>query len=72
MAKATIFRKSGEILYTCSANEAQTIEETLAAVLFIHQTIQVRGLTVSPMSEAGKSFIANWESEAYRKSIAAK
>jgi len=72
MAKATIFRKSGEILYTCSANEAQTIEETLAAVLFIHQTIQARGLTVSPMSEAGKSFIANWESEAYRKSIAAK
>ncbi|MDD2459418.1 MAG: class II aldolase/adducin family protein, partial [Eubacteriales bacterium] len=72
VAKATIFRQSGEVLYTCSANEAQTIEETLAAVLFIHKTIQAKGLTVSPMSEAGKSFIANWESEAYRKSVAAK
>ncbi|NCA99724.1 MAG: hypothetical protein EOM08_09485 [Clostridia bacterium] len=72
LAKATIFRQSGEVLYTCSANEAQTIEETLAAVLFIHRVVRARGLTVSPMSEAGKSFIANWESEAYRKSIAAK
>ena len=72
VAKATIFRQSGEVLYTCSANEAQTIEETLAAVLFIHKQVKAQGLTVSPMSEAGKSFIANWESEAYRKSIAAK
>ena len=72
VAKATIFRQSGEVLYTCSANEAQTIEETLAAVLFIHKQVKARGLAISPMSEAGKSFIANWESEAYRKSIAAK
>ena len=72
LAKATIFRQTGEILYTCSANEAQTIEETLAAVLFIHKVVKARGYTILPMSEAGKSFIANWESEAYRKSIAAK
>ncbi|MDD2533270.1 MAG: class II aldolase/adducin family protein [Eubacteriales bacterium] len=71
-AKATIFRETGEVLYQCSATEAQTIEETLTAVLFIRKTIRAKGLTVSPMSEAGKSFIANWESEAYRKSIAAK
>ncbi len=71
-AKAIIFRKTGEVLYQCGATEAQTIEETIAAVLFIFKTIKAKGLTVSPMSEAGKSFIANWESEAYRKSIVAK
>jgi ribulose-5-phosphate 4-epimerase/fuculose-1-phosphate aldolase len=71
-SKAIIFRQTGEVLYQCSANEAQTIEETLAAILFIFKTIKAKGLTISPMSEAGKSFIANWEGEAYRKSIAAK
>jgi ribulose-5-phosphate 4-epimerase/fuculose-1-phosphate aldolase len=71
-ARATVFRTTGEVLYTCGVNEARTIEETLAAVLFIRKVIRKRGLTVSPMSEAGKSFIANWESEAYRKSIAAR
>jgi rhamnose utilization protein RhaD (predicted bifunctional aldolase and dehydrogenase) len=71
-AKATIFRQSGEVLYLCSATEALTIEQTLAALLFIFKTVLAKALTVNPMSEAGKSFIANWESEAYRKSIAAK
>lgn len=71
-SKATIFKKTGEVLYLCGETEARTIEETLTAVLFIHRTIRSKQLNIGTMSEAGKSFIANWESEAYRKSVAAK
>ena len=71
-AKATLFRKTGEVLYQCSQNEAQTIEETLCAILFITRTIQLAGYTVNTMNEAGKQFISNWESEKYRKTIAAQ
>lgn len=71
-AKAMIFRETGEVLYSCSQNEAQTIEETLTAILFITLTIKSAGYTVNTMNEAGKDFISNWESEKYRKSIAAK
>lgn len=71
-AKATIFRQTGEILYLCSPQEAQTIEETLTAILFITRTIRAAGYTVCTMNEAGKDFISNWESEKYRQSIVAK
>jgi len=71
-AKAVIFRQTGEILYQCSQNEAQTIEETLCAILFITKTIKSAGYNVNTMNEAGKQFISNWESEQYRKSMAAK
>ncbi len=70
--KCTIFRQTGEILYQCAYNEAKTIEETLTAILFITQTIRAAGQTVCTMNEAGKDFISNWESEKYRKSLAAK
>ena len=71
-AKATLFRETGEILYLCSQNEAQTIEETLCAILFITRAVRAAGYTVCTMNEAGKDFISNWESEKYRKSITAK
>ena len=35
-------------------------------------TVAKMGYTVSTMGEAAKSFIANWESEKYRKSLAGK
>ena len=70
--KCTIFMKTGEIYYQCARAEAQTIEETLCAILFITQTIRRANRTVITMNEAGKDFISNWESEKYRKSIAAK
>jgi hypothetical protein len=50
--------------------EASTIEETLAAVIFITSTIEKAGNKVCTMSESGKDFIANWEGEKYRKSVA--
>lgn len=70
--KCTIFRESGEIFYRCSQNEARTIEETLCAVLFIHEAIKKAGKTVRTMGEAEQQFISSWESEAYRKNIAAR
>ena len=70
--KAIIFRETGEVLYQCGKGEAQTIEETLCAILFITQVIQSAGYNVNTMNEAGKLFISNWESEQYRKTIAAK
>ncbi|HAL74668.1 MAG TPA: class II aldolase [Clostridiales bacterium] len=70
--KCTVFRETGEVFYQCARTEAQTIEETLCAILFITGTIRQANRTVVTMNEAGKDFISNWESEKYRKSIAAK
>jgi len=70
--KCTIYRKTGDIIYSCLKGEASTIEETLTAVIFITSTIESKGYSVCTMSESGKDFIANWEGEKYRKSIAEK
>ena len=70
--KCTIFRKTGEVYYQCARNEAQTIEETLCAVLFIIRTIKSSGNTLCTMDESGKDFISGWESEKYRRSLVAK
>jgi len=70
--KCTVYRKSGDIVYNCAKGEAATIEETLAAVIFITSTIESKGYKVITMSESGKDFIANWEGEKYRKSVAEK
>ena len=54
-----------------AAGEAQTrvVTETIAAVLFIQEHIEKNGYTLSTMGEKAKQFIANWESEKYRKSL---
>ena len=70
--KCLIFRETGEVYYQCGANEAGTIEETLCAILFITDAITGKGLNVCTMDEAGQQFISNWESESYRKTIAAR
>ena len=70
--KCLIFRETGEVYYQCGANEAGTIEETLCAILFITGAITGKGLNVCTMDEAGQQFISNWESESYRKTIAAR
>ena len=62
----------GEILYSMNEQKAQAIEETIAAVLFIAENIQKNGYSLRPMGDAAKNFIANWESEKYRKSMAGK
>ena len=52
------------------AKKAQVLAETLTAVVFVISHIRAAGYPLSTMGEAAKHFIANWESEKYRKSVA--
>ena len=64
--------ETGAVTFNMPAAKAQVIAETLAAVVFICRAIAQNGYTLSTMGEAAKAFIANWESEKYRKSLAGK
>ncbi len=64
--------KTGKVLMRMDAKKAQVLAETLTAVVFVIQNIQAAGHPLSTMGEAAKHFIANWESEKYRKSLAGK
>ena len=64
--------ETGELLLNMPEKKARTLVETLTAVFFIMAHIKAAGYTLSTMGEAAKKFIANWESEKYRKSLAAK
>ena len=68
----TLQAETGKVLYRMSEKKARVIEETLCAVLFICEHIRAKGYTLSTMGESAKAFIANWESEKYRKSLAGK
>ena len=63
---------TGRVVFSMDAGKAQVIAETLTAVVFIAHHIRKSGKTLSTMGEAAKNFIANWESEKYRKSLAGK
>lgn len=63
--------RSGGIRYACGETEASAIEETLCAVLFIHEVLRRNGRAPRAMDAAARSFIAGWESEAYRRRITA-
>ena len=64
--------ETGRVVFNMAASKAQVIAETLTAVVFIVDAIRKNGRTLSTMGEAAKKFIANWESEKYRKSLAGK
>ena len=64
--------ETGRVVFNMAASKAQVIAETLTAVVFIADAIRKNGRTLSTMGEAAKKFIANWESEKYRKSLAGK
>lgn len=63
---------TGEVRIRALPKKALVIAETLAAIVFIRRTIENAGETVISLGEAAKDFIANWESEKYRKSLAGK
>lgn len=63
---------AGEVRYNMPEAKALVVEETLTAVTFIVSTIRKAGYTVAVMGEEAREFIANWESEQYRKSLAGK
>lgn len=57
----------GSISYNTSRSEALAFEETFAAWLYIISTISQHGLTLKTIPQAEGVFIANLESEKYRK-----
>lgn len=66
------YSDSGRVLMRMDAKKAQVLAETLTAVVFVIRNIQAKGYPLSTMGEKAKHFIANWESEKYRKSLAGK
>ena len=64
--------ETGEVLFNMPAAKAQVIAETLCCIVFIVRNIAKNGYTLSTLGEKAKAFIANWESEKYRKSLAGK
>ncbi|MDO4573459.1 MAG: class II aldolase/adducin family protein [Clostridia bacterium] len=67
---ARIDRGSGRLHYDMQEEAARAVEDTLTAVVFISETLRAAGCTLSTMDEAARAFIANWESERYRKKLA--
>lgn len=63
---------SGDVICNLNQSMAQTIGETLTAVIFIRENIKRNNYTLSAMGDSAKKFISNWESEKYRKSLARK
>jgi len=63
---------TGRVLFAMDAAKAQIIAETLTCVVYICSTLKATGHELSTMGEAARAFIANWESEKYRKSLAGK
>ena len=59
----------GAIEYRCARATAEAIEQTLTAVVLIHETLRARGQRAVPMSQASQSFIAGWEAEAARRKL---
>ncbi len=70
--KLNINTTTGEIIYKTGYSEARTIEEVLVAYVYVVNETRNRGFSVKTMSEKEIDFIGNWESEAYRKSLAGK
>lgn len=64
--------KTGAVRMRMDGGKAQVLAETLTAVVFVMEHIRDAGQPLSTMGEAAKRFIANWESEKYRKSLAGK
>ena len=63
---------TGLVTYRMKESQAQVLEETLCAVVFIHELLEKKGLHIQYMGQDARSFIDNWESEKYRKSLSQK
>ena len=61
--------KDGKVYYNTDIKQATTLEETLAAYVFVVTAVKKAGLTVSKMNEKEVDFINNWEAEKYRRSV---
>ena len=70
--QAVASTKTGELVMNMDEGKARTLTEILTAVFFVMEQIQIAGYPLSTMGDAAQSFIANWESEKYRRSLAEK
>ena len=61
--------EDGKVYYNTDEKQATTLEETLAAYLFVITSVKNAGLTISKMSEKEVYFINHWEAEKYRRSV---
>lgn len=68
-SKDTLVVKGDDVFYNTDKKQATTLEETLAAYIFVVTAIKNAGLTVSKMNEKEVYFINNWEAEKYRRSV---
>ena len=64
--------ETGEVAIRMPEKKALVIAETLAAIIFIRRAITASGREVISLGDAARDFIANWESEKYRKQLAGK
>lgn len=60
---------TGRVLFAMPSGKAQVIAETLTCVVYICEVLARSGHALSTMDEAARAFIANWESESYRKHL---
>ncbi len=65
----TLVVEGEKVFYNTDIKQATTLEETLAAYLFVVTNVKKAGLTVSKMNEKEVYFINNWEAEKYRRSV---
>ena len=65
----TLVIKEGTVYYNTALKQATTLEETLAAYLFVVNVINNYKLTINTMNEKEVDFINNWEAEKYRRSV---
>ena len=65
----TMVVKDGTVYYNADIKKATTLEETLAAYLFVVTNVKKANLIVSKMNEKEVYFINNWEAEKYRRSV---
>lgn len=63
---------TGVVRIQMPETKAQVIADTLACVIYICETLRASGHALSTMDDAARTFIANWESEKYRKSLAGR
>lgn len=70
--KINIDLATGQIKYKTNYKEALTMEESIAALIFIVETTKKIGLTTVAMKKEDIDFIINWEGVKYRKMLLKK
>lgn len=65
----TLVVNKGKVYYNTDIKQATTLDETLAAYLFVISVLKKNNLEISVMNEKEVAFINGWEAEKYRRSV---